>query len=153
MFQKVKEYIQTSEKRLSGCELNEYLDELQNSKLFKHSKIHIIDNPSPQINGKSFQVKTLKIDEDFRFSEIEIILDRGTTRLKIWTEPITKWTRFKGKVYLSSISLGNYSTWNGDPPSRKEFYISGNFDRCKISHDMETAIKLDRLYELDKLDV
>lgn len=67
MFPRIKEYIQTSEKRLSGCELNEYLDELQNSKLFKHSKIHIIDNPSPQINGKSFQVKTLKIDEDFRF--------------------------------------------------------------------------------------
>ena len=66
MFPRIKEYIQTNEKRLSGCELNEYLDELQNSKLFKHSKIHIIDNPAPQINGKSFQVKTLKIDEDLR---------------------------------------------------------------------------------------
>ena len=67
MFPKIKEYIKTNKKELSGNKLYEYLDELQNSKVFKHSKIHIIDNLWIRINGKSFFVKNLRIDEEFRF--------------------------------------------------------------------------------------
>lgn len=128
MFPRIKEYIQTNEKELSGCELNEYLDELQNSKLFKHSKIHIIDNPNPQINGKSFHVKTLKIDEDFRFF---------------------------GDIYLYSI--GNFtlnpfkilsSNQNFD-----SFIIRGVFHDDQFTFDPQRVKEIDRLDKLDQLDI
>ena len=63
MFPKVKEYIQTNKKGLLGYEFFEYLDELQNSKVFKHSNINIIDNPTPQINGSTKFASNLKIDD------------------------------------------------------------------------------------------
>ena len=124
MFNRIKtelirlENLESSNQKISGVGIYDYLDELQNSPVFRNS-------------------------------EIEIVLSRGVTRLKIWTTPVTKWTRFSGKIYLYSICLSVYSSWNGDD----RFYISGNFDDRKISHDKETALRLDRLYELNKLDI
>jgi hypothetical protein len=76
------------------------------------------------------------------FRNCQIIIAQYSTLPMLPRWPVDKWTRFKGKIYLHSIS------WNGGG-----FYISGEFDHCEFSYDMETAIKLDRLYELDKLDV
>ena len=84
----------------------------------------------------------LKNSKVFRNCQI-IINPIATSEPPRW--PIDKWTRFKGKIYLYSISL---DTWNGG-----ELYISGEFDHCEFSYDMETAIKLDRLYELNKLEI
>lgn len=128
MFPRIKEYIQTNKKELSGCELNEYLDELQNSKLFKHSKIHIIDNPSPQINGKSFQVKTLKIDGDFRFF---------------------------GDIYLYSI--GNFTLNPFKILSSNQNFdaviIRGVFHGDQFTSDPQRVKEIDRLDKLDQLDI
>ena len=83
----------------------------------------------------------LKNSKVFRNCQV-IINPITTSESPRW--PIDKWTRFRGKIYLYSISL---DTWIGD------FYISGNFDDCEFSYDMETAIKIDRLYELNKLGI
>lgn len=56
MFTRITEYIQTNKKGLLGYEITDYLDELKNSKVFKHSNINIIDNLSPQkFSGQNFK--------------------------------------------------------------------------------------------------
>lgn len=78
--------------------LNNNIDELQNSKVFRNFQINVI----------SIQDRPLE------------------------STYISRWTRVRGKIYIYSINLWNES---------------------EISNDMEDALKLDRLYELDKLDI
>lgn len=135
MFTRITEYIQTNKKgllgyeiTLLGYEITDYLDELKNSKVFKHSNINIIDNLSPQ----SFQVKTLKIDEEFRFF---------------------------GDIYLYSINLavlpGNpfgmsNNTW---PTSYSDsLMIRGVFEN-QFTTDPQRVKEIDRLDKLDQLDI
>lgn len=132
MFTRITEYIQTNKKGLLGYEITDYLDELKNSKVFKHSNINIIDNLSPQINSKSFQVETLKIDEEFRFF---------------------------GDIYLYSINLavlpGNpfgmsNNTW---PTSYSDsLMIRGVFEN-QFTTDPQRVKEIDRLDKLDQLDI
>lgn len=125
MFPEIKEYIETNKKELSGSEIYEYLDELQNSKVFKHSKIHIIDNPNPQINGKSFFVKNLRIDEEFRFF---------------------------GDIYLYSINLAILPGNLLGTSYSDSLMIRGVFEN-QFTYDPQKVKEIDRLYKLDQLDI
>lgn len=100
--------------RISGDRLYDYLDELQNSKVFRNSEIEIV---SSQLGY-----------------------------LKITTERIDKWCRFKGKIYLYSISLVH-------PPPTQIFYIRGNFDKAEFIETQEKCINFDRLSIIDQLDI
>lgn len=120
MFKEINKYFKNSSRiSILGFELKDYLGELKNSKVFRNSKIELIN---------------------FRLS---------ADRDKFQGVRINKWTRFTGSLYIHSISvLPSILDFKPDV-----YIISGYFDDCKISHDKETAIKLDRLYELNKLDI
>lgn len=120
MFTRITEYIQTNKKGLLGYEITDYLDELKNSKVFKHSNINIIDNLSPQ----SFQVKTLKIDEEFRFF---------------------------GDIYLYSINLAVLPNLLGTSYS-DSLMIRGVFEN-QFTTDPQRVKEIDRLDKLDQLDI
>ena len=124
MFTRITEYIQTNKKGLLGYEITDYLDELKNSKVFKHSNINIIDNLSPQINSKSFQVETLKIDEEFRFF---------------------------GDIYLYSINLAVLPNLLGTSYS-DSLMIRGVFEN-QFTTDPQRVKEIDRLDKLDQLDI
>lgn len=130
MFPEIKEKL-----KVSGEELTGYLDELKNSKVFKHSKIHIIDHPTPQINGSTRYISNLKIDAGFRFF---------------------------GDVYLYSIEYFDKSKVFGsilpiptnlqNSEASDTFMIRGVFDE-KYTSDPEKVRKIDRLNKLDQLDI
>ena len=129
MFPKVKECIQTNKKGLLGYEFFEYLDELQNSKVFKHSNINIIDNPTPQINGSTKFASNLKIDDGFRFF---------------------------GDIYLYSIDMTLIP--NGLPQIAisysGSFIIRGIFNvnqQSGFTSDPQKVKEIDRLDKLDQL--
>ena len=131
MFPKIKTKLENTKyagvqgpvyKRIIGSDLYEYLDELQNSKVFRNCEIEIV----PEDTFGAMQS----------------------------AQPIDRWTRFRGKIYLSFIQEYSISAFPGGYTNpNREFYICGNFNDCSVSHDEETAIKLDRLYELSKLDI
>lgn len=122
MFNRIKTELEKDNK-ISGDKLYDYLDELKNSKVFRNCQIIIA------------QYSTLPMPPRWPIGDGVFGVGQGGD----------KWTRFKGKIYLYSISL---DTWNGG-----EFYISGNFDECEVSYNMETALKLDRLSIINQLDI
>lgn len=128
MFKEIDKYFKNGPRmNILGSELKDYLGELRESKVFRNSKIDLVlFVPS--------EVLSVKVVED---------------REKFQGINVNKWTRFTGSVFIHSISLLP-SILHSQPDV---YIIGGYFDDCKISHDEETAIKLDRLYELNKLDI
>ena len=121
MFKKIQTELEKDHK-ISGDKLYDYLDELQNSKVFRNSQIEIV-------------------------TKIPV-------SIKITTKRIDKWCRFKGKIYLYSISLvHSYSAWNGPPPFQGVFYIRGNFDEAEFIETQEKCIDFDRVSIINQLDI
>lgn len=100
-----------------------------------------------QLFGSRYQILYNNIDElknskVFRNSEIKIL---SIQEKPLENTYINRWTRVRGKIYIFSINL-----WNESPDS---WFMTGYFNECEISYDMEIALKLDRLYELNQLDI
>ena len=101
-----------------------------------------------QLFGSQYQIHINNIDElknskVFRNSEIEILPIQEKSLENTY---INRCTRVRGKIYIYSITLwseSNFGSW----------FMTGYFNECEISHDEETAIKLDRLSIINQLDI
>ena len=124
MFPKLKTKLENSEKFIDGYQ------SLIGKELLEHFE----------------ELRSSKIFRDCEIYGVDLRDSKPSGELRYI--PKSKWSRLRGKIYIYSISLDT-----SPDPECLEYVIFGYLNECKFSHDRETALRLDRLYELSKLDI